>query len=238
MITEFQRFDDKIVAFDDKKGLITYNYQDNIEEILKQKNVIEEIENTLNKLNNKKNYIDENKDNFLLMLFMENYGLKALAFFFCSCLLIPLALVVSLGWLEFFLRVIGLLLIITTLPSLVYQYKKYKNDMKLNLFNIDEEIKKFEKKLKNEVSLLKTLTNNKTNNKKTDSMKHIIDNSKNNNLLEIQKEKYLYETYRKWCYKFSKNKEDKLLKNNEISAEDLKIMKEMSNRAKVLSKKK
>ena len=238
MITEFQKFDDKIIAFDNKKGLITYNYQDNIEEILKQKNVIEEIENTLNKLNNKKNYIDENKDNFILMLFTENYGLKALTFFFCSCLLIPLALVVNLGWLELSLRLIGLLSIITTFPALAYQYKKYKNDMELNLFNINEEIKKFEKRLENENSLLKTLTNNITNSKKTDNTKHIIDNSKNDKLLEIQKEKYLYDTYRKWCYEFSKNKEKKLLKNNEISAEDLKIMKEMSNRAKVLIKKK
>lgn len=231
MITEFQRFDDKIIAYDDKNGLINYNYQDNVEEILKQKNVIEKIENILIELNNKKSCVNVNKNNFILMLFMEEYGMKAWAFYFCSVLIIFLASVISLGFIGNVIRLIALTGMLTTFPAIVYQYKKYKNDMELNLINIDEQIKEFEKKLEKEIDLLKTLMNNKTNNKEIDTSKKVIDNAKNDKLLNIEKEKLLYETYRKWCYVFQKNKEYKLLKNGKVNNEDLIIMKEMSNRA-------
>ena len=47
MITEYKKVEDKVLAVDTEEGLKTYEYQDNIEEILKQENVIEELEDYL-----------------------------------------------------------------------------------------------------------------------------------------------------------------------------------------------
>jgi len=240
MLTEFQRFDDKVVALDDKKGLVNYLYQDNIEEILKQQNVVEEIDNTINKLNNEKDYIEVNKSNFDLMLFHKDYGEKGLVFIFIAVIIAFIGYLLGLGWWGKFIRLVSIPVMLTAFPTIAFQYKKFKNDMELSLININEQIKEFTEKLAKEKDLLISLKNDmKANNNDIKCEKNVIDNTKNNRLINIQKEKFLYETYRKWCYKFQKNKESKLLEDSEISNDDLKIMKEMSDRAvKVLSKKK
>lgn len=240
MITEYKKIYDKIIAHDDKKGIIKFEYQDNINEILNQKNVVEELENMICGLKNKKDFIEKYKDNFNMMIFDENYGIKGIALIFLAFIIVLFAYMLGVGvWGNFF-RIVSIPVLLSAFPTIIFQYKKYKNDMELNLINVDEQIKEFEETLEKEKELLVTLKNNNSkNNKDISNTKHIIDNTKNNKLINIQKQKHLYETYRKWCSKIQEKKDLNFLIDSYINSEDLEIIKEMSDRTiDIISKKK
>lgn len=237
MITEYKKVEDKVLAVDTEEGLKTYEYQDNIEEILKQENVIEELEDYLYQIENEKDFIKKTKNSFNWMLLGENYGVNAIL------LVLIASAVMGLGFcfeahFHIFRALTGILLF-SSIPTLIVERKRYKRDMDLKSINIDEEIKKVQERLDKEKNILLTVKKDKNiSNIDRLSKKMIIDNNKNQKIIEIQKQKHLYEVYREWCKKIQKRKNLDFLLDSETDNEDLDNIKEMSNRAsKVLSKK-
>lgn len=173
------------------------------------------------------------------MFFNAQYGMNAVFLLLISALVLVTGLYFE-AYFTFF-RTFGGLLLFSTVPTLILQNKKYKRDMKLKLINIEEEIKKFEEELEKDKKVLIDLKNNKNKNniEKISKKNIIIDNTKNDRLINIEKQKHLYETYREWCDKILKKRNLTFLIDSETNNEDLQSIKEMSDRAvKILSKKK
>lgn len=237
MITEYKKVKDKVLALDTEEGLKTYEYQDNIEKVLKQENVIEELEDYLYQIENEKDFIKKTKNSFNWMLLGENYGVNAIL------LVLIASAVMGLGFcfeaqFHIFRALTGILLF-SSIPTLIVERKRYKRDMDLKSINIDEEIKNIQERLDKEKKVLIDLKKDKhVSNIDKQTEKTTIDNNKNSKIIEIQKQKHLYEVYREWCKKIQKKKNLDFLLDSETNNDDLENIREMSDRAsKVLSKK-
>jgi len=56
MNNSYRYIDGKVAVVDDKQNINVYEYQDSIDELLKQENVVEEIQTTIEELKKKKKY--------------------------------------------------------------------------------------------------------------------------------------------------------------------------------------
>jgi len=243
----------KICVIDDKEGLLEYDYQDNIDEVLKQENVIEELNNTISRLKDKREFIDSIKNNFYYMFFYdEEYGFVNILY------LLMLAFVIGMGG-EFLTEMFGLevnsivfsigsiVSLVSMIPSTLINYKKFKNSNTLKLINIDEQLDEFEEKLGNEKQKLKELEKNKSVSNVDNIIKEskiYICNDTIKSLTELEKRKCLYSLYRENCLKIKRmikkgnldKKIDDILSDNDML--DLVEMSDNANNVLVRKKEK
>lgn len=244
MITEYKYVNGKIVAIDDNVGLKEYEYQDNIDELLKQENIVEDIDNNLKRLYNLKKYLEKYKNNFIVF-FADEGVVPSIAQFLVTMVMMILYTEVPALAGNIILKNVILAWIFAMIPTTLFQFKKYKKANELRLINLDEQIKEFEEKLENEKQKLNELRENKRAeniSKNTTNETLYIDNSKIENFSNIKNRKRLYEYYREYCFKIkrmSEKRELNVMLEDEFTPEEISGLNEMSESAnKVLTKRK
>lgn len=209
MITEYKCVNGKVVAYDDNKGLKEYEYQDNIDEVLKQENTIEYIDNSLKELYSEKSWHEKHTKGFLDYYFSDGsllnviYGISIIA-------MLTLGSSVPVIGENLLFKIAAITYALGVIPATnVFQFKKYKKTNQLRLINLNEQIKEFESKLDMEKRKLMKLSKDQ---KTEDLSKTLhINNSKIEKISNIKFRKKLYEYYRDNCLKIKQlNKKQKL----------------------------
>lgn len=195
MKNEYKKIGNKIVCYDDILGLEEYEYQDNINEVLKQKNIIETIDNNIKKLNIEKENILELKEDFTSTLLNKKNQISSIVILTIALLYTPLALINNL----LFIPII--LFLISMIPIMAIGQKNYKKHLDSLIQNINDEIKELNERNILEKETLKSLCENKTskyiNTVNPESI--FINNSINPTIKEIQRKKIIYQYFRHNC---------------------------------------
>ena len=249
MINEYKYVNGKVVAIDDKTGLKEYDYQDNIDELLKQENIIEYISDSIKSLNIVKTYHDEIKEVHESKKFYKNwpfifdadYGSKIGIFYvlyvFCGFTIMSLNLGANLS--SFIIstcRIIMQISLVALIPTIIYQYKKFIKDNDIKLFSIDIQIQELERELQKEKKKLIELQEDKT---KTDedirgiNSVNYIDNDKNETINNVKRKNEFYEYYRDNCSNIRK-----MMKNSNSNNIDNSIYDSEKKSNKSLSRRK
>jgi len=161
MITDYETDNEKVIFLDTKKGTIEHDYQDNIQDIIAIKNVIEVLENNIKEI--KKNiggYKIYKKIGYGLLI-----ALALLNLWWISCLIIPIFMEGSIISI-----IIGSFIsLVTILGDSLFGY----NTLKIvipktnNRININiETFNKLESELQNQKNKLNVLESLKTKNRK------------------------------------------------------------------------
>ena len=213
MITEYICVDDKVVATDDNKGLVKLDYQDNIGEVLSQKNIIEELEKHINdlvttkkNLNNPKTFLKEN-----LRFFIQIDSVFA----------IGLACMYHINPDKLFEAIIPFL--VACSATTYAGYKACKRERKLKVEAVEQEIREFGKTLKKEKQKLKELESEKKVEQRVSEDINYVDNRK---LTDIERRKKAYMIFRDNCLKpmneiIKENLKDKLIRDGVKADDDL-----------------
>lgn len=239
MKEEYKYIDSKVVAYDDKKGLQVYEYQDNIGELLNQENIIETINNILKELNNEKKGIKIDSNSFRDMLYTPQYGSNVRIMWSLAVLIVLFGMLVKTVAIP--CAILGLISMISVIPTALYQHKKYKKDMLTKTENLEQQISEFEKILIIEECKLNNLKNNKekTNEKNVNKESVEIDNTRNKTINIIENKKRLYKYFRENLNQIKKYKNKGLLRNildSDYTDDDIEYIDSMYEKNKVLKK--
>lgn len=236
MINEYQCVNGKIVALDDKKGLKVYDYQDNIDSLLKQENIIENISENIEQLKKEKeNILEEKNVDGLSLITNPRYCGKAFI-----CLIVAFLIVfgdICFGTNSWLLKIPALISALSFVPTFCNQYKKYMKDIDLKSLNIDLQLNELKEVLEEENQKLKQLKKDNTSSKIIDNESSIsIDNSKIDTISKIENRKKIYQFYRDNLIEIQKASEIKRIENafprnnfielKEISENTKKLIKE------------
>lgn len=237
MITEYKQVNGKVVASDDSVGLKIYDYQDNIDEVLKQENIVEDIDYSLKKLYSEKDWREKHTKGFLDYYFSDGsllnviYGISIIA-------MLTLGSSVPVIGESVIFKLAAIIYAFGVIPATnVFQYKKYKKANKLRLINLNEQIREFENKCIKELEKLSELRETK---KQEDLSKNIssetiyINNGKIESISNIKNRKKIYEYYRGYCLKIKKFiAQHKLVAEleDEFSDDEIRSLMEMSDSA-------
>lgn len=234
----------KIVAYDNREGIVEYDYQDNIKEVLNQENVVEQISNDIEELKKVEEKINERKKSLIYALFGEDCFVY---FVFCVTFSMLIPSIMSLfdsgmGIATMIGRILAGITLLSGISLGIHGYKKGNLKMEAKQENIKAQIKEFEEILEKEVEKLSTLKQNQNKTISEETFGHeskSIDNSKIEALSDISKKKYLYNFFRENLLKLEKlDNKEKLNEAYKIvfSDEDVKVMQDMVSDNKVLSK--
>lgn len=246
MIEEYKYVNGKIIAMDDEEGLKEFDYQDNIDDVIKTKDEIEKIEFWLYQLKCEKTYLKTAKNVF--------YDTRGLVIPIVLLVFSTLLSVFGIGFIagEFgsgtisqnFGKICALLsglVFLSIGPSILYENNKYKKARLLKLANIEEQIKEFKKVLEKEQRKLKELVEDKTRNHEN-SMDNKVVKINVDSLATIKKinnKRRLYEFFRENCDEIKRYNDKEFLKANfgeEFSEEDINTISDMFETNKVLVK--
>lgn len=208
MNNSYRYINGKVAVVDDKQNINVYEYQDCIDELLKQENVVEEMETTIESLKKRKNYLEETKFSLSDKIFIINEDSSIYALALLSCFIV--ATVIS----SFFLDASSLINLFkiaaisfgtTLLPASIFKVKRFNKANKIRIANLEEQIDEFEEILDFENAKLDLLKDDKMNLKKNiDESTVIIDNDKIDSLSRLRKRIELYNYYRMKCIDIKK----------------------------------
>lgn len=238
----------KVIAYDDKEGMVEYDYQDNIEDLLKQENVVEQIKNDIEELKEKEKKFDKEKDSFVHLFFSEGFfdrllicvGASGLSIF-CNFLFLegfdPLPEIVNI-----FFRTVAGISLASGIPVSIKGYKNAKINMYAKVENVREQIKEFEEILRKSEELKANLEKNKTKvipEELIDKSSKNIDNSNLSTISLIEKKKQLYSFFRNYILKINdfntiENLNDEY--NLEFTEKDVRFIDDMVSKNNALSK--
>ena len=213
MNNSYRYIDGKVAVVDDKQNINVYEYQDSIDELLKQENVVEEMETTIESLKKRKNYLEETKFSLSDKIFVvnEDSSIDVLRLFIA-------ATVISSFFLDAF-SIINLFKIAaisfgtTLLPASIFKVKRFNKANKIRIANLEEQIDEFEEILEFENAKLDLLKDDKMNLKTNiDESTVIIYNDKIDSLSRLRKRIELYNYYRMKCINIKK-----LLQNGKLN---------------------
>lgn len=239
MITEYKYVNGKVVAIDDNAGLKEYEYQDNIDELLKQENIIEDIDNNLKGLYFQKKCLEKYNNDFTVFFANEGF-IPAIVYFLVTMGMFVLYTGVPILSGNIILKNVILAWTLAIIPATLFQFKKHRKANELRLINLDAQIKEFEENLENEKQKLNELRENKkTKNisENTTDVTLYIDNSKIETLLNTKNSKRLYEYYRENCLKIkrmSENKELNVKLEDEFTPDEISRLNEMSESTNIV----
>lgn len=236
-----------IVAYDTSNGLIEYDYQDNIHELLEQENVVEELGNIIKKLYNERNYLKDHKKDFHDMFFNDKYKFPILFLFGLSVLIVAIGSGYGINPLVFnILRGLLGISLFSLVLTIIHSQKNIKKDNEMKLLSLEQQITEFEKKFEVELKKLNKLrsdTKAENYHKNITNVVVSIDNKKIKTISNITRKKQLYEFYRKYLGSLKRYNNKEYLNHlykTDFTDEDVGFVNEMdkTNKDKVLSKKK
>ena len=240
----------KIAAYDDEQGIIEYDYQDNIEDVLKQENVVEQISNDIEDLKEKEKCYEVKKESLISLFFTEGFGDNLLMCVGTSALIMFGNFFISRGFnplpetVDIFFKSLAGIALASSVPIGIKGYKKAKMTMEAKLENIREQIAEFEEILKKAEAKKIAIKNNKTAimpELLIDKSNKNIDNSKIEVISSIEKKKQLYNYFRTYISRIEnlntiENLNDEY--DTEFTENDVQFIDDMASRNSVLSKNK
>ena len=205
MIQDYEIKDENVKAYDDNKGFIDYEYQDNIDELFIQENVIEKLtmdikNKKMDKIQNEHSYnIRYSKKSQLISILTTTVFCAAVYFIIMyniPLLALTLTILTSLAG-------SGILYLIDLEPK-----NKLKNKIKADALEIEE----LEELLEKEKTNLQELKNSKTKDKIIDKSTTFKERNKSR-LEEIDNLKNLYRICGYYAKKLVKHQEKGILKD-------------------------
>lgn len=248
MKESFKLVDGKIVAYDNNAGIMEYEYQDNIEEVLNQENVVEQLSNDIEELKIEENNIEKHKNSFRHLFFSEGFGDHVICCVMASALIMYIDMVFQFGVtpgmevIDIICRAVSGVTLLSSVPLGIHKYKKTKLGMKAKSENIKIQIKEFEEILEKELEKLITLKQTKTKSipeSKIGKDSKDIDNSKIEVISDITKKKQLYKFFREYILKIEKFNDKDILSaeyDATFSDEDVAYIEDMASKNSVLAK--
>lgn len=240
---EYYKYEnDKILVGDTKKKILEYEYRDNIDELLKQENIIEELSNTIVSLENKRKFIESIKDDFKYMVINDdNYGFTNILFLvmgaFCTVTLGMLPNRIGLEISPMIFKIGSVSFLLSIIPTMCVQYKCFKRDNNLKIINMNQQIREFEDLLCNEKQKLLQLRRDKSVKREIDIVESnmYIYNEEIDTLIALEERKKLYAFYRAYCGKIQKlnknNQLNNMFNNTSFTENDISSICEMSKDA-------
>lgn len=198
MNTEYTYMDGKIYVMNSNGKVIEHKYHDRIDEILKQENIVEELENNINYLKQEKERFEYKKKDLLSLIFTNGNYFNCFTVSFLICVISSFAEIYTVtefgkNIISIILHFTGLISGIALIPTALIQIRKNKKLFNKNLNITKQQIDEFELELEAEKEKLTVLNNSKTNNNTKKNIAVEIDNNENKTIQEIRRKIQFYE---------------------------------------------